>query len=139
MTDLFRTRALLVQWTVRSLDDLAALLTSGAKPGTAWHDGDTFNALMERGEGDYLLTHVRTAGDNAPELKGITLTAAKASADYARSLVDSGGIVTLDSSNFAASHEEDDFGRVLAKVTLPDGSDLAQLMIQSNHAVADPA
>lgn len=129
---LFNTRALLVPWTVRDITDL------WGATGTSFHDGDTFNALIDRGEGDLLLTHVRPAGYNAPEVYGDTKPAGEAAAAYVRTLVDTGAMVTIDSAQFVDSHEEDDFGRVLGAVTLADGRDLCSLMIDSGHAVADP-
>lgn len=130
----FRYEALLVPW---GATNLATLLTA---TGSSWHDGDTFNALIAKGDHEYRLTHVRTALDNAPEVnRAATKAAGEAATAYARSLADTGAIVYLDSSAFTDSDEEDDFGRTLAVVTLADGRDLATLMISSGHAVADPA
>lgn len=94
--------------------------------GSSWHDGDTFNALVSRGGRDYWMVHVRTAGYDAAELEtgqpGLDATV------RARSLVDSGGIVYLDSLEFTTSNQEDSFGRMLAHVTLADGRLLSTLM-----------
>lgn len=128
--DLYRYRALLLPWTVRGL-------TTWAGTGTAWHDGDTFNALVDLGLHGLSLTHVRCAGYNAPELSSPTRQAGAHARDYASNLVDTGSIVYLDSLDFEATWEEDSFGRMLAAVTLDDGRDLAALMIEAGQAVRD--
>lgn len=128
--DLYKYKALLIPWNARGLETLNF-------SGTSWHDGDTFNALVSGGLHNYSLIHIRCAGYNAPEITGTTKVAGEASANYVRSLVDTGQIVYLDSLAFTSTDEEDNFGRMLAKVTLADGRDLSQLMIDSSHAVID--
>jgi endonuclease YncB( thermonuclease family) len=123
--DLYRFKARLLPWSTRGLESLG-------NTGTSWHDGDTFNALVSRGGRDYWMVHVRTAGFNAPELR---TSAGPAALTFAQSLVDTGGIVYLDSLAFITMDEQDDFGRMLALVTLPDGRDLASVMISSGHGV----
>lgn len=136
--DLYKYEALLLPWDVRGLRSLAAyFLNRTETPASAWHDGDTFNALVSRGEHDYGLMHIRTAGYNAPELK--TGQPGADATTFARSLVETGEIVYLDSIAFVPADEEDDFGRMLGFVTLADGRDLATVMIDSGNAVADPA
>ena len=129
-TDLYKYKALLVPWGLRSLETWAAT-------GSAFHDGDTFNALVSRGEHDYLLTHVRCALYDAPEITGATKPAGLAALAYVRTLAPEGSVVYLNSISFVHSDEEDDFGRMLAAVTLADGRDLATLMIDGGYAVAD--
>lgn len=129
--DLYRFKALLLPWGVRGIDTWAAT-------GSAWWDGDTFNALVSQGMETYRLTHVRTAGYDAPEVTGTTKAAGEAAAAYVRTLVDTGGVVYIDSLGFEPD-EEDNFGRMIGAVTLADGRDLTALMIDSGHAVADPA
>lgn len=126
--DLFKYRARLRPWGLHGLDTWDVT-------GSSWHDGDTFNAIVSMGARGYDLFHIRPAGYDAPELEGATKPAAIKARDYAASLVDTGGIVYLDSQAFWASHEEDNFARMLARVTLPDGRDLTELMIGSGHAV----
>lgn len=128
-SSLYKFKALLLPWAVRGLETLNLV-------GTAWHDGDTFNALVSAGRHDYAITHIRCAGYNAPELK--TGQPGTDATEYARSLVETGQIVYLDSIQFIATDEEDDFGRMLAVVTLPDGRDLATWMIQTGHAAPVP-
>lgn len=128
--DTCKYRALLLPWAARGLETLRT-------DGTAWHDGDTFNALVSRGEHDYLLTHVRCAGYDAPELSGTSKPAGLAALAFAQTLAESGSIVFLDSYAFVAADEEDSFGRMLAAVTLPDGRDLAAMMLAAGHGVPD--
>ena len=128
-TDLYKYKALLMPWGARSLETWAAT-------GSAFHDGDTFNALVSRGEHDYLLTHVRCALYNAPEITGATKDAGLAATAYVRTLADAGAVVYLDSLGFGYD-QEDSFGRMLAAVTLADGRDLAALMIDGGYAIAD--
>lgn len=136
--DLYKFQGVLLPWAVTGSKSLSEAITSG-KWGTAWHDGDTFNVHLDRALRGYDIIHVRPAGYNAPEITGVTKPAGEAATTYARSLVETGGIVYLDSLSFSATDEEDHFGRMLAFVTLADGRDLATLMIQSGHAVPDPA
>lgn len=103
-----------------------------------WIDGDTFVGLVDLGLRVHWQGSVRTAGDNAPEVKGATKAAGDAATAYVEQLCPVGSTVYLNSVAFEPS-EEDNFGRMLAFVTLDDGRDLATLMIQSGHAVPDPA
>lgn len=136
--DLYRYQALLLPWAVSGTRTLADAIRSGSW-GLSWHDGDTFCAHVDMGVRGFDLLHVRPAGYNSPEINTLaTRAAATVARDYAASLVDTGGIVYLDSISFQASSEEDNFGRMLAVVTLADGRDLATLMIESGNAVPDP-
>lgn len=120
--DLYRYQATLVPWNTSAT--------------TAWHDGDTFNASVDLGCRVHWVGHVRCAGYNAPEVEGAGKEAGETAATFVRSLVDTGGVVYLDSQAFEPD-EEDDFGRMLAVVTLADGRNLATLMIDSGNAVVD--
>lgn len=121
--DLYRYRATLIPW-------------STANP-SAWHDGDTVNADVDLGCHVHWQGHIRCAGYNAPEVTGATKPAGDAATAFVRTLAEVGAVVYLDSLAFVASTEEDDFGRMLAAVTLADGRDLATLMIDSGNAVPD--
>jgi endonuclease YncB( thermonuclease family) len=125
-TDLYKFRLLLLPWDVRGL-------TTWGNTGSAWHDGDTFNALVSQGMNNYWLGHVRCAGYNAPEVK-TGLPGALATA-YARSLVDTRGIAYSDSLKFEPNNEQDSFGRMLGRITLSDSRDLADEMIAAGQAV----
>jgi micrococcal nuclease len=93
-----------------------------------WHDGDTcyvhrvaWPGLVISGE------HVRVQGINAPELGR---TGGLSARDYAAYICPPGTQVTL------VSTEADKYGRFLARITLPDGSDFSQRMIEAGHAVS---
>jgi len=91
-----------------------------------WHDGDT--VYVHRGSRPGQLIHgehVRVEGINAPELHDAGGTASR---DYAAGLAPPGTFVTLVAS------KEDKYGRLLARVVLPDGSDLSSLMIAAGQA-----
>jgi endonuclease YncB( thermonuclease family) len=102
-------------------------------------DGDTFKADVDLGCHVHWRGSLRTAGYNAPEVRGSTALAGAAATAYVEQLCPVGSTVYLDSLAFQHGDEEDDFGRLLGAVTLSDGRDLAQLMIGSGHAVVDPA
>lgn len=121
--DLYRYRAILIPWVP-------------AKPWRgipasdySWHDGDTFTADVDRGGRDHWHVRVRCAGYDAPETNGPSRPRGDAATAYVRALVPMGSVVYLNSLAFEPSEESDNFGRMLAEVTLPDGRDLAQLMI----------
>lgn len=120
---LYQYKARLLPWVTRGLETLGL-------PGSSWHDGDTFNALVSRGGRDYWMVHVRCAGYDAPEMK--TGQPATAALEYVRSLVDTDGIVYLDSVEF--TDQEDSFGRMLAHVMLQDGRLLSTIMHEQGHA-----
>lgn len=106
---------------------------------TRWVDGDTAKVDVDLGCHVHWQGSLRTAGDNAPEVTGDTRAAGDAATAYVVSICPVGTVVFLDSLAFEHGDEEDHFGRMLAVVTLPDGRDLAALMIGTGHAVADPA
>jgi endonuclease YncB( thermonuclease family) len=92
-----------------------------------WHDGDTcyvhrgaWPALSIHGE------HVRVQGINAPEL---STAGGPASRDYANSLAPPGTLVTLVATTV------DKYGRFLARVILPSGADIGDLMIAAGQAI----
>lgn len=92
----------------------------------AWHDGDT--CYVHRGicpgvqmHGE----HVRVQGINAPELSA---SGGYGSLNHAAELAPTGTLVTLTCS------KQDKYGRLLAKITLPDGSDFGDHMIADGQA-----
>lgn len=103
-----------------------------------WHDGDTAHVDVDLGVRVHWQGSLRCGGYNAPEITGKTKPAGEAATTYVRSLIPDGTTVYLNSLAFEPD-EEDNFGRMLGVVTLPDGRDLAVLMIQSGNAVPDPA
>lgn len=102
-------------------------------------DGDTFVASVDLGCRVHWQGSVRCAGFDAPEISGATKPAGDKATAYVTTLCPVGSTVYLDSLAFEKGDEQDHFGRLLAAVTLADGRDLAELMIQSGHAVPDPA
>lgn len=104
-----------------------------------WVDGDTAKVDVDLGCRVHWQGSLRCAGYNAPEVRGDTALAGAAAAAYVEQLVPVASPVYLDSLAFQPGDELDHFGRMLAAVTLSDGRDLAALMIDSGHAVADPA
>jgi endonuclease YncB( thermonuclease family) len=109
----------------------------GPYPGTVLsvHDGDTMTVTMRAasdvGFGVTLaanLTYpIRIYGINAPEL---STQAGKDALAYALTLVKPGDSVTV------LSHSWDKYApRVDGSITLPDGRDFAQLMLDSGNAV----
>ncbi len=94
-------------------------------------DGDTFKADIDLGFKIRITSNVRVYGCNAPELP--TPAGVKA-LSFLQTVLRPGHLVTLSSKRL------DKFGRAEATVTLPDGRDLATLMLNSGNAVpADSA
>lgn len=132
--DLYKFRGVLIPWKPAK-----PWATPPQAPSTySWHDGDTFAADVDQGLRHHAHVRVRCAGYNSPELEGSTLVAAQIATAYAASLAPLGSYVYLDSLAFEPSDEEDSFGRMLAVVTLPDGRDLAGLMLAAGQGVPKP-
>lgn len=101
------------------------------------HDGDTVALNIDLGF-DHLISardwdghprlSCRVFGIDAPEL---STDAGKAARDFARTLLPGGTVCTV------VSHGWDKYGgRFDGAITLPDGTDFAQRMIDAGHAVA---
>lgn len=101
-----------------------------------WHDGDTCRLDIDLGFGIFLYGRdldgkpwlsCRIAGINAPEL---STDAGKLARDFAETLCPPATRVTVLSLGW------DKYGgRFDGKITLPNGEDFAQLMLQADHAV----
>lgn len=90
-------------------------------------DGDTAHLLLDLGWYiSYGPVRARIAHINAPELSTPEGVAAR---DFALTLLPAGLKVTF------ASHSLDKYGRPLGSITLPDGRDYGQVMLDSGHAV----
>src|SRR5580765_699781 len=87
----------------------------------AIHDGDTVTVLADLGWHISLVTPVRLAGVDAPEL---ATPEGKTALAFVVALMPIGTVVTL------TSHSLDKYGRVLGTITLPDGTDLSETLIQ---------
>lgn len=94
------------------------------------HDGDTVRVTADLGWWVQIVTLVRVVGINAPEL---STPAGKAARTFALTLVKPGDRVTLVSKKLLGSTEK--YGRVLADLTLADGTDFAAAMIAAGHAL----
>ena len=89
-------------------------------------DADTVRVLLDLGWRISYTAAVRLEAVNAPELSTLTGKAARA---FAVGLLPVGAKVTVH------SHALDKYGRVLGRITLPDGRDFAQALMAAGHAV----
>lgn len=95
------------------------------------HDGDTYTLDLDLGFDVHLLGQkLRLAHVNAPEL---ATPEGKTARDWVLSTMPIGTRVTVDTVK--AEGEREKFGRWLAQVTLPDGSDLGAALIAAGQAV----
>lgn len=93
----------------------------------AWHDADTCYVHRQTKPGETLHgEHVRVEGINAPEL---SVKAGKVALDYASVLAPEGTKVLLVCSR------SDKYGRLLARIILPDGNSFGDEMIAAGKAV----
>lgn len=103
----------------------------GPYPGTviSQHDGDTVLIELDQGFGQYNRgLNCRVYGINAPELK---TQQGKEALAFAQTLLHVGDKVTV------MSYGWDKFGgRYDGSITLADGRDYAQVMVDSGHAIA---
>lgn len=99
------------------------------------HDGDTFTFDVDLGFGVWMRCQkLRVAHVNAPEL---ATPAGKAALAWVAAVLPVGSAVTVDTVKPAGEKEK--YGRWLASVTLPDGSDLAAGLVAAGHAVPYPS
>lgn len=95
-------------------------------------DGDTVDVIAAIWLGQTVRTSVRLLGIDTPELRGDCLEEvqkAEEARDYLRSQVPTGAVVSLSSVRY------DKYGqRVVGQVSLPDGRDLSQMMIEHRFA-----
>lgn len=103
----------------------------GPYPATlvAIHDGDTFTFDIDLGFQITFRFPCRLYGVNAPEL---ATAAGKASLAFLETVLHVGDHVTV------VSHGWDKYARFDGQVTLPDGRDLATVMLQAGQAVVYP-
>jgi endonuclease YncB( thermonuclease family) len=91
-----------------------------------WHDGDSPHMDMDLGFYVHWVRTGRIYGINAPEL---VTSEGKAALAAAVAICPPGTEVKV------LSHQLDKYGRALISLTLPDGTDFAQRMIDSSNAV----
>jgi endonuclease YncB( thermonuclease family) len=92
----------------------------------SWIDGDSCKVDRQTKPGETIKAEdVRVHGINAPEVRDAGGAAAR---DYAATLAPPGTAVML------VATKEDKFGRFLARVVLPNGDSLGDLMIAAGHA-----
>lgn len=101
----------------------------------AWHaevrsiwDGDTFDALATVGFNCYAGVTVRPVGYGAPER---WTKAGEQARDHLLEVMPVGSTVTLAADEV---NPDRSFARYLCRVLLPDGRDLARVMIDAGHA-----
>lgn len=98
-----------------------------------WVDGDTGDFLTDLGLNHYAYVTVRVAGINAAEIYGQKepgeLERGQAALAYAQELAPVGTPVVIETNKDKAS-----FGRYIATICLPDGSDFATRLVEAGHA-----
>ena len=95
---------------------------------TSVYDGDTCRADIDLGFGVILRNQsLRIYGIDTPELSTKEGIDAR---EFARSLLPAGTKVVITTLKDA----KEKYGRYLAKIVLPDGSDFATVMVTSGHA-----
>ena len=98
---------------------------------TAIHDADTYTLDIDLGLEAWLHNQkLRLAHANAPELP---TPAGKAALVWVQHLMPVGTAVVIDT--IKAQGDKEKYGRWLAQVTLPDGTDLADTMIAVGQVV----
>ena len=91
-------------------------------------DGDTFDSLVDLGFNVHIRVRFRLYGINCPERKGATKAAGELAREATASLVH-GLTVSVRCLKF------DKYGRSVARVSLPDGRDLTEVLIAAGHGV----
>lgn len=95
-------------------------------------DGDTLEASLDLGHSIHFTTSIRVARVNCPESKSknkAEKAAGLAAKAYVEDLLPGGTSIKVQTFTPA-----DKFGRYLASVTLPDGTDLADMLLATGHA-----
>jgi endonuclease YncB( thermonuclease family) len=96
------------------------------------HDGDTFRALVDLGYGAYTKEWLRLKDVNAKELKEEGGPAAKL---FLQGILTPVEFVWVRTFKTKSGEDKRTFVRYVAEVDLPDGTDVAKLMV--DHGMAD--
>lgn len=94
-------------------------------------DGDTYDLFIDLGWNDYRYHSVRLLGADTPETnRAASKAAGLAAKAFVQEQMPVGARVLL-----YTAPDPDNFGRYLARITLEDGRDLTDLLINAGHAV----
>jgi micrococcal nuclease len=85
-------------------------------------DGDTFEVLIELGFNVTQKFHVRLDGIDTPE---VSTNKGKIAREYVRNLIENKAVIVKDEGS-------EKYGRARASITLMDGKDLAEFLIENN-------
>jgi endonuclease YncB( thermonuclease family) len=88
-------------------------------------DGDTFEILVDLGFGVSQKFQVRLDGIDTPE---VNTSKGKMAREYVRNLIENKMVVIHDEGN-------EKYGRARASITLPDGQDLAEFLIENKIGI----
>jgi micrococcal nuclease len=92
-------------------------------------DGDTFEALVDLGFGVFKSIKLRLYGVNCPEMTGANKDAGNLAKKRSLELIEGKNVTLLNCEAI------DKYGRNLAKIKLPDNTDLGSLLISEGLAV----
>lgn len=92
-------------------------------------DGDTYEILIDVGFDVFRKMRVRLYGCNCPEIRGKTKEKGLKSKSYVASLIEGKHV------KFLGCNKNEKFGRTLAKIILPDESDLTKKLISEGFAI----
>jgi micrococcal nuclease len=93
-------------------------------------DGDTFEARVQAFPGQEIVTRIRLAGLDAPELRGHCVSETAAAKDAARALAE---LVINQPLMLSDVRGDKYFGRVLARVSSPSVADVSEALVAAGH------
>lgn len=95
------------------------------------YDGDTVRLNIDLGFSMWIInTSVRLAGIDAPEVRGLERPEGLKSRDYLSTVIPPGSVVFIKT----AKGTTEKYGRYLATILLPDGTNINMLMIEMGYA-----
>ena len=98
------------------------------------YDADTIRLDIDLGFGSWLLNQpIRLFGINAPEVRGPEKLEGKESRDFLRKFLE--GNEDNITINTHKSSNKGKYGRYLVEITLDDGTNVNDLLVQTGHAV----